>query len=151
MNFNHVYIGGSLPALLRRFIDDVFFLWRHGEAELLRLVSHLNSFHRTIKFEVKPGESYNFNTRSINHLDLTVWIDEEGFIQTTLYQKPCRVVSYLLPSSCHPSFICRNVPFSLGFRLVWIESTSVGWKRTWWSFRKNWSHVATGRVVWQHH
>ena len=121
--------GGLLPHLLRRFIDDVFFLWRHGEAELVRFIAHLNSSHRTIKFDVAPGESYDFTTRSINYLDLRVWVDEQGFIQTTLYEKPCRVVSYLLPSSSHAGFICRNIPYSLAYRLVRIESTQDGLER----------------------
>jgi len=52
-----------------------------------------------------------------------------GYIQTTLYEKPCRVVSYLLPSSSHPGFICRNIPYSLAYRLVRIESTQEGLER----------------------
>ena len=120
---------GLLPHLLRRFIDDVFFLWRHGEEELVKFTNHLNSFHRTIKFDVVKGESYNFDTRSINFLDLKIWIDDEGYIQTTLFEKPCRVVSYLLPSSSHPGFICRNIPYSLAYRLVRIESTQEGLER----------------------
>ena len=118
--------GGSMPHMLRRFIDDIFFLWRDGEEHLKQFIAHLNGFHRTIKFEVTPGESYNFQTRAINFLDLKIWIDEKGFIQTTLFQKPCRVVSYLLPSSSHPGFITRNIPYSLAYRLVRIESTQEG-------------------------
>ena len=53
-------------------------------------------------------------------------VDEDGYIQTTLYQKPCRVVAYLHPSSCHAGFICRNIPYSLAYRLVRIESTPEG-------------------------
>ena len=114
--------GGLLLYLLRRFIDNLFFLWRHGEAELQRFLAHLNSGHPTIKFEVVP-ECYNFATRAINFLDLQIWIDQEDFIQTTHHQKACRVVTYLLPSSAHPSFICCNIPYSLAFCLVRIEST----------------------------
>ena len=47
-------------------------------------------------------------------------------IQTTLNEKPCRVVSYVLPSYSHPGFICRNIPYSLAYRLVRIESTKEG-------------------------
>jgi len=118
--------GGSLPHMLKRFIDDIFFLWRDGEEHLKQFIAHLNGFHRTIKFEVTQGESYNFQTRAISFLDLKIWIDEKGFIQTTLFQKPCRVVSYLLPSSSHPGFITRNIPYSLAYRLVRIESTQEG-------------------------
>ena len=95
----------------------------------LRMRPHLNSSHSTIKFEFEAGESFNFETKSVNFLDLTIWIDENGCIQTTLYQKSCRVVAYLLPSSCHPTFICRNIPFSLAYRLKRIESTIAGFER----------------------
>ena len=118
--------GGSLPHMFKRFIDDLFFLWRHGEAHLKQFVAHINSFHRTIKFEVVEGESFNFHTKAINFLDLKIWIDEDGYIQTSLYQKPCRVVQYLLPSSNHPGFVTRNIPYSLAYRLVRIESTQAG-------------------------
>ena len=39
------------------------------------------------------------------------------------------MVSYLLPSSSHPGFICRNIPYSLAYRLVRIESTQEGLER----------------------
>ena len=60
-----------MPYLWRRFIDDVLFFWRGTEESLLQFLAHLNASHATIKFECKPGESYNFVTRSINFLDLT--------------------------------------------------------------------------------
>ena len=96
---------------------------------MVKFTNHLNCFHTTIKFDVVKGESYNFATRSINFLDLKIWIDEDGYIQTTLFEKACRVVAYLLPSSSHPGFICRNIPYSLAYRLVRIESTQEGLDR----------------------
>ena len=54
---------GALPHKLKRFIDDMFFLWRNGEKELIRFTKHLNNSHLTIKFDVVPGESYNFETK----------------------------------------------------------------------------------------
>ena len=30
------------PAFLCRFIDDLFFLWTHGEVELAELIDHIN-------------------------------------------------------------------------------------------------------------
>ena len=55
-------ISTCLLHLFKRFIDNVFFLWKHGEAELERFFQHLNSSHPHIKFEVVKGESYNFET-----------------------------------------------------------------------------------------
>ena len=37
-----------------------------------------------------------------------------------LFKKPTDRCQYLLPSSCHPSHVCQNIPKSLGLRLVRI-------------------------------
>ena len=47
----------------------------------------------------------------------------DGVIQTDLYRKKTDKVQYLLPSSCHPSHIFSNIPYSLALRLVRICST----------------------------
>ena len=115
--------GGLAPHLWRRYIDDILFFWRGSEEELLEFVKFLNNYHPTIKFKCKRGVNYDFNTRSVDFLDTTIWVDSNGDIQTTLYTKPSRVVQYLLPSSSHPSHITKNIPYSLGYRLMRIEST----------------------------
>ena len=114
--------GGVQPRMWKRYIDDIKFLWTGSEAELMEFVKHLNSFHPTIKFKCKNGSNYNFETRSVDFLDTTMWIDQNGFIQTTLYTKPSRVVQYLLPSPSHPSHITKNIHYSLAYRLRRIES-----------------------------
>ena len=38
------------PYLWWRYIDDIFFLWEHGEEKLKRFIEHLNEKHSTIKF-----------------------------------------------------------------------------------------------------
>ena len=45
-----------------------------------------------------------------------------GKIVTDLYRKPTAVAQYLLPSSCHPQHVTKNIPFSLGYRLLRIVS-----------------------------
>ena len=114
--------GGVQPYMWRRYIDDIKFPWRGSEAELMVLINHLNNFHPTIKFKCKRGSNYNFETKAVDFLDTTIWVDQEGYIQTTLYTKPSRVVQYLLPSSSHPSHITKNIPYSLAYRLRRIES-----------------------------
>ena len=89
-------------------------------------------------FDVIRGESYNFETRSINFLDLKIWMDEEGYIQTTLFEKPCRVVSYLLPSSSHPGFICRNIRYNLAYSWGGLNPPKRGWTKTWTSCFRSW-------------
>ena len=38
------------PMIWWRYIDDIFFIWEHGEESLEKFLNKLNSFHPTIKF-----------------------------------------------------------------------------------------------------
>ena len=38
------------PMIWWRYIDDIFFIWEHGEVSLEKFLNKLNSFHPTIKF-----------------------------------------------------------------------------------------------------
>ena len=38
------------PMILRRNIDDIFFIWEHGEESLKVFVEQVIMFHSTIKF-----------------------------------------------------------------------------------------------------
>ena len=104
---------GTAVHLWRRFIDDIFFVWKGSEEELKEFMVHCNSFHPTIKFTF----DYNLETRSVDFLDIHIWIDDKGFIKTDLYQKPGKVCQLLLPSSAHPSHICKSLPLSIAYRL----------------------------------
>ena len=99
--------------LCRRFIDDIFFIWKGSEEELNEFMVHCNYFHPTNKFTF----DYNIHTRSINLMDIHIWIDNNGYIQTDLYQKPGKVCQLLLPSSAHPSHICSSLPLSIAYRV----------------------------------
>ena len=44
-------------------------------------------------------------------------INDSGNIIFDLYTKETAKVQYLLPSSCHPSHITRNIPYSLAYRI----------------------------------
>ena len=41
------------PLVWMRFIDDVFFIWTHGEEKLKHFINFLNSSHDTIKITSK--------------------------------------------------------------------------------------------------
>ena len=78
------------PHLWWRYIDDISFLWEHGEEKLKSLLDNINKMHPTITF------------KNINKLlDVTVSITE-GIIETDLYVKPTDSHQYLSPLSCHP-------------------------------------------------
>ena len=109
-------IGAKFIHFFKRFIDDVFMIWTGSEEEFLEFIRKLNEMHPTIKFTY----SYNLTTRSTTFLDTQVTINQSKSIVTDLYKKETDRVQYLLPSSCHPSHIFNNIPFSLALRLVRI-------------------------------
>ena len=84
---------------------------------LLKFLNFLNTLHPTIKF------TWSFSQEKVNFLDVMVSIENQK-IETDLYKKPTDRCQYLLPSSCHPSHITRNIPYSLAYRLVRICSTT---------------------------
>ena len=105
---------GTKPYLWKRYIDDIFFIWRGSEAELVTFIEHLNKAHPSIKFT----STYNTETKTIPFLDMQITIDEEGIIQTDLYTKDTARAQYLLRQSCHPGHITQNIPYSMALRLL---------------------------------
>ena len=96
--------------LWKRFIDDIFLLWMGSEEELNEFFSHLNAFHRSIKFTM------NSSATSVPFLDISISL-ENGFLVTDVYTKPTDSHAYLHPRSCHPRHIIKNIPYSMFLRL----------------------------------
>ena len=80
----------------------------------------INKLHPTIKFT----SEFDYEERSTAFLDTKITIID-GKLTSDLYKKPTDRAQYLLPSSCHPSHICDNIPYSLALRLVRICSTKM--------------------------
>ena len=81
----------------------------------------LNNLHPTIKFTLNHTSPYKCSIQE-PFLDTNIWI-ENGRLFTDLCRKPTDRCQYLLPSSCHPSHITENNPYSLAYRIVRICST----------------------------
>ena len=84
------------PLVWKRFIDDIFMIWTHGEQKLQEFIYYLNNLHKTIKF------THEFSHERINFLDTTVKFDNDRKLITTLYNKPTDSHLYLHYSSAHP-------------------------------------------------
>ena len=54
------------PFLWLRYIDDIFFIWTHGEEKLTQFFGELNNFHCYLKFICKTSSC------TVNFLDLNV-------------------------------------------------------------------------------
>ena len=54
------------PMIWWRYIDDIFFIWEHGEESMEKFLNKLNTFHPTIKFTAE------YSKEAINFLDVNV-------------------------------------------------------------------------------
>ena len=118
--------------LFKRFLDNIFIIWKGTSAELQEFLTAMNLLHPSIKFTAEFTSPYKCNiqgphdcfcnqTRSILFLDTRVSI-EGGRLFTDLYKKPTDRCQYLLPSSCRQSHIFKNIPYNLCNRLLRICS-----------------------------
>ena len=88
-----------------RFRDDIFMIWTGGEKALKEFFIKINTLHNSIKFDCK------YSKKEINFLDTTVTIEENGTLNTKLYQKPTDSNAYLHFNSYHPVTQKENIPF----------------------------------------
>ena len=115
----------------KRFLDDIFMLFRGSLHQLHSFLEELNEIHPTIKFTMNHTLPYlkeNNNpecdcglSNSLAFLDTSCQISD-GNIIVDLYRKPTDRNQYLLTSSCHPTHVTSNIPFSLALRIVRICS-----------------------------
>ena len=108
----------NVPRKSRIFIDDGLFFWMGSKIDLTSFLEFLNARDPAIKINWE----FDFQKREVNFLDLRIWVDEAGFVQTDLFRKPNSKNNYLLSSSCHPEHIFKNIPYSLAHRIVRICS-----------------------------
>ena len=60
------------PMIWWRYIDDIFFVWEHGEESLEKFLNKLNTFHPTIKFTAE------YSKETINFLDVNIRLVGRG-------------------------------------------------------------------------
>lgn len=97
------------PYYYKRYIDDIFLIWHHGESQLLSFVTAFNSVHPSISFT----ESYS--TSTINFLDVTVSLSGTK-LTTKLYRKPTDRHQYLHFRSSHTRHCKTSIPYSQALR-----------------------------------
>ena len=71
-----------------RYIDDIFFIWTHGEQELGRLLKDLNNFTANLSF------THEASKNCIPFLGLKVTLID-GKLETDFYMKPTDRHQYL--------------------------------------------------------
>ncbi|XP_077971785.1 uncharacterized protein LOC144425889 [Styela clava] len=98
------------PLTYLRFIDDCKLIWTSGLENLQKFIKFANSFHSSIKFTFEHSQTKLPYMGTMVHI-----IDNK--LETKLYSKPTDTHQYLLPSSCHPKQIHRNIPPGLAIRI----------------------------------
>ena len=98
------------PLVWFRYIDDIFFIWKHGKEKLKIFLNSLNEFDPCIKF------TYESDKESIAFLDIKVSL-RNGKVFTDLYVKPTDRHQYLHYLSAHPYHTKKSVIFSQTLRI----------------------------------
>ena len=89
------------PAIFKRYIDDIFILWKHGEPELSTFLNTLNEAHPSINF------TWDYSTSQVTFLDLDIYkhTDHENGTTSLKYRthfKPTNSFQYVHYKSFHP-------------------------------------------------
>ena len=95
-------------SFFKRFIDDIFLIWPHGE-ELQKSLQMINHHHKTIKF------TEEHSNKEIPFLDTLVY-KENGKLLTKVYHKKTDQKQYLHYKSSHPKNQKDTVPYGLLIR-----------------------------------
>ena len=103
------------PMVWFRYIDDIFFIWTHGEEKLEEFMADFNAFNPNIQF------TYESSKKSIAFLDLDVAMNNER-LESTVHVKPTDRHPYLHYSSSHPEHTKRSTVFSQTLRVSRICS-----------------------------
>ena len=106
----------SLIEFWKRFIDDGIGLWTGADDEFHDFVKALNNESKTFGIHF-PLKEVQFG-KSVNFLDLTIYLDEQNKIHHKLYIKPTDARTYLNPGSFHPPHIFASIPFSQMIRVI---------------------------------
>ena len=114
----YVYTYTHQPLLWKRFIDDIFVIWSHGQGELETLVQYINSCMPSIKFEAETSQTL------VHFLDVNVQLENDGEISTSQYTKATDSHNYIDFTSCHPKHCKNGIPYGQFLRLRRICSSN---------------------------
>lgn len=100
----------SRIVLWKRFIDDVFMIWRGDQNDLNDFLKYLNSTTNYLSFTMEQNDS------SIHFLDLTLFKGEDNSIGS-IFRKPLSRNTLLKADSNHQKQLIQNIPIGQFLRL----------------------------------
>ena len=95
------------PLCYYRYLDDIFIIWPHSEAEFAEFFDTLNSHYPTIKLKS------TISPHSVSFLDVTVFkgkdFQQNNRLETKVYFKPTDTHELLHQASYHPSHTFKGI------------------------------------------
>ena len=95
------------PSYYKRYIDDIFILWPHSEADLKKFLLYINTLHPSIKF------TSEYETNKITFLDVNIY-KGPNFLSTNrldieTHIKPTNKQAYIHAKSHHPPGVSKGL------------------------------------------
>ena len=102
------------PSIWPRYVDDIFMIWNDSEDKLMDFLAYINTVNPAIQF------THAHSFQSVNFLDVSVTLTNDGTISTDLFTKPTDTHQYLHMNSCHPKHVKKAIAFSQATRILRI-------------------------------
>ena len=98
------------PTSWLRFID--FFIWNRDKKSLKHFLNFCNNYSKSEGMQSTIKFTYSYSTLTVNLLDVTVKVENNGTLSTTLFAKPTASNQYLHAKSSHPFHTMKALPKS---------------------------------------
>ena len=95
---------------IRRYIDDILFIWKHDEQSLTEFINEINSFHPTVKFTA------DWSKEQVSFLDVEVTL-KNSVLLPNLRIKSTDTHQFLDDTSCHLYLRKKGTPYIQTLRL----------------------------------
>ena len=107
------------PAMWRRYVDDTWVLWQHGDDALAEFLERMNGIHEDIKFTMETERD-----GKLPFLDVLVTRNGSDGLDTEVYRKAIASNVYIPASSNHAHSIKRGIIKNMFDRARNVCSTS---------------------------
>ncbi|XP_073237462.1 uncharacterized protein [Porites lutea] len=127
-------LSKTKPLEWKRYIDDIFSLWRTDRKEIDEFIALANRHHPSIKFTAELSD------KEINFLDTTVYKGErfhnQGMLDIRTHFKPTETFQYTHFSSCNPHGVRKGLIKGEALRLLRTNSSAKSFYANIYNFKK---------------
>ena len=128
-DWEHTMLRGATlqPLCYKRFLDDIFLIWTHGEQQLTTFITYANSLDPSVQLEAEV------DPQGVAYLDTYVYKgprhQRTGLLDVRLYTKPTSSLDLLDAQSYHPKATFRGIVKSQLIRYWNISTDEVHYNR----------------------